>query len=157
MDFELYDRPKPSNLYSLSYDDKIMGEFAQAQGIGLPDLGPAERCSWLKQQGLDGSFQAFQIASWRERCRKLRQAIDAINPSFQIGVYSAGTTFFNEAAMPEWSTLAAPLILTNAASYGRPSSLLSHEESLLANRGKLILDGRWPAGWPVPSMHHRRH
>lgn len=138
LDFENYAPGKPDNCYSLSYDDKIMGEFAAAKKIALPILEPAERYPWLRKQGLHNAFQTFQIDSWRARCRKLREQIDAINPRYLLIVYPGpGTFLVREAAYPTWATEQAPLILADACTYGRPSAFLPHASSLMSNRGRL--------------------
>ncbi|MGD9494808.1 MAG: hypothetical protein AB7Y46_00730 [Armatimonadota bacterium] len=126
------------NAYSLSYDDLILGKFAQAQNIELPELPLDSRYQWLLDRGLHDEFEAFQIAHWRERCRALRRAVDAIDPTFQFCIYPApGTPFMVQAVYPEWATQQAPLILADAITYGR-SAILPHEEALKANRDALI-------------------
>ncbi len=139
LDYEVYDRPKAGNAYGLSYDTKIMGEFAAAQGLELPELAPEERLSWFEEQELHDEFEEFQVAHWRERCRTLREAVDAINPTFQFCLYPApGSKFMREAAYPEWATAQAPVIVADAITYGRGGSALSHRSALLGNRGSLL-------------------
>jgi hypothetical protein len=82
LDYENYSPQSQGNCYELSYDDKIMGDFAQAQGLKLPTLAFKDREPWLREHKLTEAFRAFQLQVWRERCRKLRQAVDVINPSF---------------------------------------------------------------------------
>ncbi len=139
LDYENYAKgPRGGNCYDLSYDDLIMGMFAKAKGIELPDLTLAGRARWLKEQGLDEEFSEFQINHWRERCRALREAVDEFNPSFQFCIYPApGTLFMTEATYPEWATEQAPLILADACTYGRSGGWLQHAEALEANRKKL--------------------
>lgn len=144
LDFENYSFDEdPSkrleNAYPLSYGDKILREFAKEKDIVLPKLEPAERFSWLQKKGLHQAFADFQIASWRVRASELRRAIDSINPQFQFCIYPAGGTFFlQEAVFKEWSTAKAPLIVADAITYGRPSKFMLHEQSLKANRKRLI-------------------
>ena len=138
LDYENYARNSQGNAYGLAYDDKILGEFAAAQGIELPELATDARYPWLKEQGLHGAFAQFQIAAWRKRCRTLREQVDAINPRFQFIVYPApGTMFIKEAIYPEWGTEQAPLILADATTYGRGAFGVSHDEALADNRRKL--------------------
>ncbi len=139
LDYENYaSGSKGGNCYGLSYDTKILGDFAQAEGIKLPALAPDRRYPWLKEEGLHERFEAFQINHWRERCRALREAVDAINPRFQFCVYPApGTLFMTEAVWPEWATEQAPLILADATTYGRPTGMMPHKEALQANREAL--------------------
>jgi len=138
LDFENYAPKKRGNAYGLSYDAKILEEFAQARGIELPELAPDRRRPWLEENGLDEDFARFQIDGWRRRCRQLRQAVDEINPAFQFCVYPApGTRFIREAVWPEWSSEEAPLILADASSYGRPDALMLHADALAANRQKI--------------------
>ena len=138
LDFENYAQGKQGDCYALSYDEKILGEFARARGISLPELAAAQRYPWLKEHGLHDDFAAFQVASWRARCRKLREQVDAINPRFQFIVYPApGTLFIREAIYPEWATEQAPLIWADASTYGRPLALAAHDQALAANRERL--------------------
>ena len=127
--------PEGGNLYSLSYDDVILKRFAQARGIEIPKLELGARKSWLEEQKLHEEFERFQIAHWRERCRALRQAVDRHDPTFQFCIYPGpGTPFMLEAALPEWSTAQAPIILADPWIYGRPSRFLPQAEALEANR-----------------------
>ncbi|MGI5817798.1 MAG: hypothetical protein ACOX9R_06840 [Armatimonadota bacterium] len=126
------------NCYELSYDDLIMGSFAREKGLTLPDLPFDQRHGWLVEQGLHDEFEAFQVAHWRDRCRTLREAVDAIDPTFMFMIYPApGTKFMLEACYPEWGTEQAPLILADASTYGR-AAVLPHDQALKANRDKLI-------------------
>ena len=123
--------------YNLSYDDKIVGEFAASRGLKLPGPRPKDGGwhAWLAGQGLQAQFADFQVAHWRARCRSLRQAVDKVNPAFQFCVYPApGDTFpfMDNAVYPEWATMAAPLILADRKIYGR--SKVKHRESLESNR-----------------------
>ncbi len=140
LDYENYaPKPKPGNLYDLSYDDEIMARFAEAQGIELPELAADARKPWLDEQGLHDEFDAFQVEHWRERCRTLREQVDELDPNFQFCIYPApGTPFMVRACYPEWSTEAAPIILADASTYGRPSRLREQEEGLEINRQRLI-------------------
>lgn len=139
LDYENYAKGKQGNLYSLCYGDLILATFANERGIELPELPLAERASWLKEQGLDDAFETFQVAHWRERCRTLRERVDAIDPAFQFCLYPApGTPFMVQACYPEWSTEKAPIILGDASTYGRPSRLMSQSQSLVENRNRLL-------------------
>ncbi|MBD3291818.1 MAG: hypothetical protein GF393_02775 [Armatimonadia bacterium] len=136
LDYENY--AEGPNCYALSYDDLILGKFAEAQGVEIPELPFEERSTWLKEQGLHDAFEAFQVAHWRERCRTLREAVDEIDPTFMFMIYPApGTKFMIEACYPEWATEQAPLILADASTYGR-AAILPHEQALDANRNKMI-------------------
>jgi hypothetical protein len=133
LDYENY--AKGSNCYDLSYDDIIMGMFAEDQGIELPELELAQRATWIEEQGLSDEFEAFQVAHWRERCRALREAVDAVNRSFQFCIYPApGTKFMIEAAFPEWTSEEAPVIFADAVTYGRQAAFLPQSAALEQNR-----------------------
>lgn len=135
LDYENYAPGKQGNCYSLSYDDVIMGKFAQAQGIELPPLDRAQRKGWLDERGLHDEFSEFQINHWRERCKVLREAVDKINPKFQFCVYPApGTLLMIEAIYPEWATEEAPLILADPRTYGRRTRFVPQEKALERNR-----------------------
>lgn len=123
--------------YNLSYDDKIVSEFAASRGLKLPGPRPKDGGwnTWLASQGLQAQFSDFQVSHWRARCRSLRQAVDKVNPRFQFCIYPAPGEpfpFMDNAVYPEWATKAAPLILADRKIYGR--SKVKHRESLESNR-----------------------
>ncbi|MCE5238106.1 hypothetical protein LLH23_06400 [bacterium] len=154
LDYENYWPDSRGNLYDLSFDDKIMNEFAQAKGLTLPQLAFKDRNPWLREHKLLDAFRAFQINAWRERCRKLRQAVDAINPSFQFCIYPApGTLLMTEAAFLEWTTPAAPAIWADPSIYGRPAGLVPHEEALESNRQMLLDNMKVARSKHVPFMY----
>ena len=154
LDYENYAKNKQGNCYALSYDEKILEEFAQAKGVELPELAAAERFPWLKDKGLHDAFAAFQIGAWRARCRKLREQVDQINPRFQFIVYPApGTLFMREAIYPEWATEQTPLILADAVTYGRGSGLESHPEALEGNRRKLLDNIEYARSRNIPFLY----
>ncbi|MCC6488899.1 MAG: hypothetical protein IT364_15475 [Candidatus Hydrogenedentes bacterium] len=154
LDFENYAPGKQGNLYSLSYDRLILDKFAAAEGIEIPALAPAEREPWLREQKLHEKFEAFQIAHWRERCRTLRQAVDALDPGFQFWLYPVpGPPFLQEAAYREWTTEAAPMVIADQTTYGRPSSFLTEQEALQANRASLEKYEAIPKAMGVPYLY----
>jgi len=136
LDFENYAKRSQGNCYALSYDDKILREFAAAQGIEMPALEPEQRHPWLEEKDLLDDFRDFQIASWRERCRSLRDQIDAVNPQFQLIVYPRGPLFLEEAIYPEWATERAPLIFADHITYHRPGNA-PHSKALAINKQRL--------------------
>ena len=143
LDYENYAPDKPSvsphNCYELSYDQKILREFAAAQKIEMPTLAPAERYPWLARKELHARFRQFQIQSWRARARKLRQQVDSINPRFQFILYPApGTLLMTEALYPEWGTREAPVVLADPYTYQRPSEFMAEAPALALNRITLL-------------------
>jgi len=155
LDYENYaPGGKEGNLYYLSYDDAILTEFARSKGIdSIPD-DLSKRKAWLEEQGLHDDFAEFQIEHWRERCRRLRRAVDEIEPTFQFCVYPApGTPFMVEAVYPEWATKKAPLILADASTYGRSSRFLPEQEALRVNREKLIERMQVPREAGIPFLY----
>ena len=155
LDYENYaPGKKEGNAYSLSYDQTIMEKFAASKGIRLPSLKPAGRKTWLLRNGLQNAFSEFQINGWRERCRKLRAAVDAVNPYFRFCIYPApGTLFMTEAVYPEWATDKAPLMLADATTYGRSSLLASEAEALLENRKSLQRNIKVPQKAGIPFIY----
>jgi len=122
LDFENYDKLKIGGgmCYVLSYDAPILRAFAQAESLSLPDPLPKDRKAWLEGQGQAKAFQEFQVKNWRDRCRMLRQKVDAINPLFQFVVYPAGHSLFIRGAVwREWHTKKAPLIMAEVDTYWR--------------------------------------
>ncbi|MCC7265182.1 MAG: hypothetical protein IT369_21965, partial [Candidatus Latescibacteria bacterium] len=153
LDYENYSPNSGGNLYELSYDNKIMGEFAAAKGVELPELPFDQRYDWLVNNKLHDQFAAFQINQWQERCRRLRQAVDAINPQFQFCVYPVpASLFLTEAAWPGWATQAAPLIVADPSIYGRPAGLMPHRQALAANSQILLKDLAFAKGKHFPMM-----
>ncbi|MBT4497723.1 MAG: hypothetical protein HOC74_08375 [Gemmatimonadetes bacterium] len=135
LDFENYAPGWKGDGYSLSYDNKVLEEFAEARGIEIPELEPKARRRWLEKNELHEQFAEFQIDSWRRRCRQLRQAVDKINPAFRFCVKPApGTPFIEEAVWKEWGTERAPLILADRSTFGRANPLMGHVEGLAANK-----------------------
>ncbi len=154
LDYEVYDRPKFGNGYTLSYDLKILEEFAASEGIELPELKPAQRKPWLKQEGLHKEFEAFQVAEWRRRCRALREAVDEYNPQFQFCIYPIpGSKFEQEAACREWATQQAPIILGESGSYGQRLHFESFEHALNSRWEQLVKDMQWAEELGIPFMY----
>lgn len=154
LDYENYSPGKPGNCYDLSYDDIILGKFAADKGIELPALELSARRPWLDEQGLHDDFAAFQVDHWRERCRALREAVDEHDPAFQFCIYPApGTRFMVQAAYPEWSTEAAPLILADPRTYGRPSRFLPQAPALERNREALLRAMQVPQDAGIPFIY----
>jgi len=147
LDYENYwdegtkgDVPPEATLYGLSYDGKILREFAAARDIELPKLEPAERYPWLIEHGLHDAFTDFQVEGWRARCRALRQQVDALNPQFQFFLYPTPmeSFFIEKAAGLEWSTPEAPFVVADWRTYGRPQpKVLPQDQALNANLGRL--------------------
>lgn len=140
LDYENYaPRPRMSGtVYDLSYDRMTLDMFAEAHGVEIPELANEERYQWLVDNGLHDAFDAWQIDHWRERCRALREAVDAIDPDFQFCMYPApGSRFMLEAAFPEWTSERAPLIFADAVTYGRRTSFLPESGALVEGRRAL--------------------
>ena len=150
LDFENYaPGPGGGNLYELSYDDAILQEFAASRGLVLPRLALDARQRWLEEQDLHAAFADFQLERWRQRCRTLRQAVDAYAPEFQFCIYPApGTLFMAAATYREWATAAAPLILADASIYGRPGVWAGHGEALQINHDMLAERLAWARSQP---------
>ncbi|MBM3475688.1 MAG: hypothetical protein FJX75_20680 [Armatimonadetes bacterium] len=156
LDYENYSARSEGNCYDLSYDDVILAKFALSVGAD-PRVRPlplSERKKWLEDQGLLDAFAEFQVNHWRERCRTLRQAIDAIDPTFRFCIYPApGTPFMVKACYPEWATEQAPLILADPWTYGRPSRFLPQRESLEGNLRKLQDGMKIPREAGIPFIY----
>ena len=150
LDYENYEGTGKPNYCDLSYDLGILRRFAAERGVKLPELAPKRRKPWLVEQKLHEAFEAFQVAHWRQRCGQLRQAVDRHAPGFRFCVYPApGTKLIVEAIYPEWATKAAPLILADASTYGRPlfvplAESLAHNRAKLAERRKVAQKAGMP-------------
>lgn len=154
LDYENYAPGGKGNLYSLSYDDLIVGQFSKGHAPDLVEIPLKERKAWLEQQGLHEKFAEFQVNHWRQRCHALREAVDALSTAFQFCVYPApGTPFMVQAIYPEWSTECAPLILADASTYGRPSRFQPEQESLAGNRKLLLSRMKIPGEAGIPFIY----
>jgi hypothetical protein len=154
LDYENYAAGKPrheGNCYPISYDREILAAFGHHEGISIPEIAPADRLEWLRKRDLAESFSGYQIRNWRERCRELREAVDAYNPGFRFCIYPApGTLFMTEACYPEWATDSAPLMLADATSYGRRSRFMTQTEALVENRRRLLENMKMPEAAGIP-------
>ena len=122
LDFENYDTARIGGgmCYTLSYDEPVLRDFAASQGLTLPDPLPANRASWLEEQGRSQAFHDFQVDRWRTRARELRKAVDELNPRFQFIVYPASQSLFiREVVWREWHTEQAPLVMAEVETYWR--------------------------------------
>ena len=138
LDFENYAPGRQGNAYPISYDAQALARFADAYRLQIPELPSNQRYVWLQSHGHLAAFEAFSIEQWQLRCRRLRQRLDEIDPTFRLCVYPAmGTRFIVEAIWREWSTPQAPLILADASTYGRPNGLLPQPEALAFQRERL--------------------
>jgi hypothetical protein len=154
LDYENYWAGGHGNLYQITYEDAILKPFLDGKGAKLPELDPGARKSWLEEHGLHDDFEEFQINHWRMRCRKLREAVDKYDPTFQFCIYPApGTPFMVEACYPEWSTEKGPIILADPWVYGRPSRFLPQNEALEANRQKLLGGMKIPQEAKIPFIY----
>jgi len=151
LDYEVYQRPKFGDAFSLSYDQEIMEKFADSQQIQLPDLKPTERKTWLQEQNIYDKFEVFQVDHWREKCRQLRLQVDEINPNFQFCLYPIpGSKFEQDACYQEWSTQQAPVIFGDAGSYGARANFESFQYALQSRKQQLEEKMRWARGLGVP-------
>ncbi len=152
IDYENYAQPRGpnrekliGNLYSISYDQDIIDEFTKTKEINMPKLPPNQRHTWLIENNLLESFTQFQYQQWRIRARKLRRAVDAINPKFQFGVYPFQTPFIQQAAWQEFSSKQAPVIIGDPSTYGRPKAMnhldgLKENQRLMREKGQFVED-----------------
>jgi len=154
LDFENYAAGKAGNCNALSYDEPTFHAFAEWLNLELPVLEPEQRAEWLAERKLDQAFRDFQIIGWRKRARRIRQKIDEINPQFLLLIYPApGTLLMTEALYPEWATDAAPLVLCNASTYGRPSEFMDEKAALKANRKILKDTMKVPRAAGIPHVY----
>lgn len=118
LDFEIYD-PNKTDGFCESYDDATFIAFHRELGKPVPNPlpPPQERRAYLDQLQVLSLYIDSQAKRVYEHARRLRQAIDAVNPSFQIGVYGWGV--FKEAVMRGVATERAPVIDFDATLYGR--------------------------------------
>lgn len=154
LDLEVYQSPVIW-AFPISYDEPTLKAFAAQKNLTLPTVPPEGWAGWLNAQNLGKEFEAQQVAQWRDRCRQLRHKVDEINPDFVFIVYPGPySRFVNEAAIPEWSTPRAPIILADVYTYGRPpwfgGPLKRHEAALEANAAILRKTGDYLKKLGVP-------
>ncbi len=118
LDFEIYDKNKTDG-FCESYDDETFAAFLKMLERAVPDPLPAasERRKYLDDLQVLSLYVEFQAKKVAEQARKLRKAVDGINPKFQIGVYGWGA--FKEHIMQSVASTEAPVINLDATLYGR--------------------------------------
>lgn len=118
LDFEIYDENRTDG-FCESYDDATYVEFLREMSKPIPNplTPPDQRRAFLDQQQILALYIDSQAAKVGARAREMRQAIDAINPSFQVGVYGWGA--FKDSVMKNLATDAAPVLDCDATLYGR--------------------------------------
>jgi hypothetical protein len=118
LDFEIYDENRTDG-FCESYDDAAFVAFHREMGKPVPSPLPpaAERRAYLDKQQILALYIESQARRVGEQARKLRKAIDAINPDFQIGVYGWGA--FKESVMRGVAAERAPVLDLDATLYGR--------------------------------------
>ena len=132
LDFEPYDRPSWGMTYPLSYDAHILTMFAEAMGIGLPQMPSKERKAWIDDNGHHAAFEAFQVAHWRRKAVELRRAVDGLNPGFVFCVYPAlgRSLFLREVVGQAWGTERAPLLSADPGNYGERPHFADYDDAL---------------------------
>ena len=118
LDFEIYDENRTDG-FCESYDDATFTAFLREMSKPIPNplTPPEQRRAFLDQQQILALYIDSQAAKVGERAREMRQAIDAINPSFQMGVYGWGA--FKDSVMKNLATESAPVLDCDATLYGR--------------------------------------
>ncbi|MCC6422299.1 MAG: hypothetical protein IT447_02380 [Phycisphaerales bacterium] len=118
LDFEIYDANSTEG-FCETYDDATFAAFFREMGKPVPNPLPQadQRRDYLNKQQVLALYIESQARRVGEQARNLRRAIDAINPSFQIGVYGWGA--FKETIMRNVATDRAPVLDLDATLYGR--------------------------------------
>jgi hypothetical protein len=118
LDFEIYDENRTEG-FCESYDDEFFIAFHREMGKPVPNpLTPAaERRAYLDKQQVLSLYIESQAKRVGEQARKLRLAVDAVNPNFQIGVYGWGA--FKDSVMRNVASEQAPVLDLDATLYGR--------------------------------------
>ncbi|MCC7350651.1 MAG: hypothetical protein IT446_08795 [Phycisphaerales bacterium] len=118
LDFEIYDENSTDG-FCETYDDATFTAFFKEMGKPVPNPLPQadQRRAYLDKLQVLTLYVESQAKRVGEQARTLRRAIDAINPSFQIGVYGWGA--FKESIMRNVATDRAPVIDLDATLYGR--------------------------------------
>jgi hypothetical protein len=119
LDFEIYDRANKTDGFCESYDDRTLSDFITSTGRDVPSPLPPldKRKTWLEQRQWYQMYIGYHTDMIAKKSRALRQAIDVINPRFQIGVYGWGVLV--SPVIHELATPQAPLLLLDAMTYGR--------------------------------------
>jgi hypothetical protein len=118
LDFEIYDHNKTDG-FCESYDDQTFRDFFASVGRDAPDplVAPKDRQQYLIRQQIYQMYIGYQIDLVAERAADLRQAIDAINPKFQIGIYGWGALI--PPIIHAMATPQSPALILSAMTYGR--------------------------------------
>ena len=118
LDFEIYDKNKTDG-FCESYDAQTFTGFLQRFNKTIPEplTPPNERRAQLEKLGLLGDYIQWQYEQVGAHAARMRQALDAVNPNFQIGVYGWGV--LSGAVMENVATRQAPVLDINAETYAR--------------------------------------
>ncbi|MBI3921828.1 MAG: hypothetical protein HY318_10470, partial [Armatimonadetes bacterium] len=118
LDFEIYDENRTDG-FCESYDDATFISLHRELGKPVPTKLPAavDRRAYLDKLQVLSLYVEFQAKQVGVQARKLRMAVDAVNPRFQIGVYGWGA--FKESVMRNVASEKAPVINLDATLYGR--------------------------------------
>lgn len=116
LDFEIYD-PNKTDGYCESYDDMTWSGFFTGRGESVPNVAAAQRRGYLSSRNLLSAYIDYNCLRVGQRALATRQAIDEVNPRFQIGVYGWG--ILNETVKRNLATAAAPVLDFDATTYAR--------------------------------------
>jgi len=118
LDFEIYDENRTDG-FCESYDDAFFIAFHREMGKPAPNppTPASERRAYLDRLQILSLYIESQAREVGAQAKKLRLAVDAVNPKFQIGVYGWGA--FKETVMRNVATERAPVLDLDATLYGR--------------------------------------
>ncbi len=108
-----------ANFPGYCYCEYCFREFVQHQGLAVAEIPPpAERVSWLQQQGLQEAYEAWKQQQAEGLARGTEQAIHRINPDFVIGVYMLdGNNWYYNAWARGFGTIEMPAIAFSENTY----------------------------------------
>jgi len=143
LDFEIYGENGGYG-FSESYDNYSFNQFMTAKYGFAPSIPASQRRSLLSTLGQLDAYIADQYQQVANRVAGIRQAIDAINPDFTIGVYGWGNLI---GAVRQASTSTrAPVLFLDARTYARgpwPYSDHANTPDRQALKESLIIDHQY--------------
>ncbi len=154
VDWEIYE--SVGNSYSLCYCDSCWKAFQSGSSHAAPDdLPAAERHQWVWNNDLEESYQKTFYGRIEKLARDLRNSIDEINPTLSFwtlpGVF-IGNPFW-EPFIKGVATKAAPVVVSNEYTYGKPADAATDEAGIEANVKTCIEDQRKLTKIGVPFLY----
>jgi len=139
-DFEIYvldGQDKFAHIYCHCYCDACWDAMGNDDPT-VAELNAADRHPWLRRHHRLGAYKVLQDNRLRQHARRLRQAVDEINPDLQFMLLPWRGGDFLQILAEQWGTPQTPVILSVETTYGRGRTPLNTSAALANNRNQCI-------------------